>query len=89
MGSHCAWLHGLWLLGCCGLAAVFCDGVTMDKQIIPAPTYPTKEEKLAHLVRLTADELSKTSKNPKKRRILVNQLQFFRRFWERENKGDE
>jgi hypothetical protein len=58
----------------------------MSKQIT---TFPTRKEKLAHLVRLTADELSKTNKNKRMRRVLVNQLQFFRRFWERENKGDE
>jgi hypothetical protein len=45
--------------------------------------YPTRQEKLAHLARLTVDELSKT-KRPKVKRVLVNQLQFFRRFWERE-----
>lgn len=57
-----------------------------DKDIVKYPTqYPTREEKLAHLVRLTVDELSNT-KNVKAKRILVNQHQFFRRFWERENK---
>lgn len=65
---------------------VLSDGVTM-KKIVPV-RYPTKEEKLAHLVRLTADKLSETNKSPRMRRVLVNQLQFFRRFWER-NKGDE
>jgi Asp-tRNA(Asn)/Glu-tRNA(Gln) amidotransferase C subunit len=61
----------------------------MDKKnIIIAPSYPMREEKLAHLVKLTADELSK-NENPKVKRKLVNQLQFFRRLWERENKEDE
>ena len=57
-------------------------------KVVPV-RYPTKEEKLAHLVRLTADKLSETNKNKRMRRVLVNQLQFFRRFWERENKEDE
>jgi hypothetical protein len=55
------------------------------KTIIVSPSYPTRAEKLAHLAHLTVDELS-TNKKPKVRRILVNQLQSFRRLWEKENK---
>ena len=59
----------------------------MNNKIIPAPVYPTPEEKLAHLVRLTADKLSET-KDKKKQQVLVNQLQHYRELWER-SKEDE
>jgi len=55
-------------------------------KVIPV-NYPTPEEKLAHLVKLTADELSKT-KDKKKQHVLVNQLQHYRELWER-SKEDE